>query len=297
MIKLQHIKKSFVSNNVLLDVNLEIADGEVYGLVGKNGVGKTTLLGIMSGIIDSDGGICMVDSKASGSDTIGSGHVGYLPDVPNFYENLTVGEYLDFLRMGSTTANEGEILTYADKMHLNLDVIIKKLSRGNRQKLGIISAILSKPNILLLDEPMSALDPLGRRDVVELIKSLKAKGMSIVLSSHILSDLETICDRVGFLNDGVIAREVDLRSGEGIVESYRVIFNSGEKIDTAIISEVFSDFEKKFLNNVLELIMKKPEDNAAVFAGLARMPYEIIRVEKNGFHDLESVMEKVIRHE
>lgn len=297
MIQLKNIKKSFLSNNVLLDVNLEIADGQVYGLVGKNGVGKTTLLGIMAGIIDSDSGSCMINSTAAGRDTIAGGHVGYLPDVPNFYENLTVGEYLDFLRMGANSASEGEVLTLADRMHLNLDVPIKKLSRGNRQKLGIVSAVLSKPDILLLDEPMSALDPLGRRDVVDLILSLKEKGMSVVLSSHILSDLESICDRVGFLNAGIIAREVDMKSGEGVVEFYRVTISPEEKVDTTIISQVFKEFEKKFLNNILELVIKRSEDNAAMFAGLAQLPYEIVRVEKNGSHDLESVMEKVINNE
>ena len=196
MLKVDGIRKSFSGNDVLRGVSFSIKQGEIYGLIGKNGAGKTTLLNIMAGLMDKDAGTLKKD-----------GVIGYLPDLPNFFEYLKTDEYLDFLLMDKDKKRRDELL---DMVGLKSGLKVKTMSRGMRQRLGIAAALVNNPDIILFDEPTSALDPLGRKDVKDILLNLKDKGKTIVLSTHILADMDKICDRAGFLHNGIIAKEVDV---------------------------------------------------------------------------------------
>jgi len=233
MIYLENVTKEFKGNFVLKGINLNIQDGEVYGLVGRNGAGKTTLLNIIAGISQCTAGVCKVNNEKNAE-----GGFSYLPDLPSFYDYLTIEEYVEFL-LG--TDFEGKLENYIkalEKLNFKPSAKIKSLSRGNRQKLGIYVATMKNPGIVLLDEPTSALDPVGRREVMELIKELKNGGTTVILSTHILADLEVVCDRIGFLNEGHIANEFDLNSPVLDTEcDYEVNIN-GETVDEAFIEKL-----------------------------------------------------------
>ena len=237
MIKVVDIVKSFSDHRVLDGVSFSLLEGEIYGLIGKNGVGKTTLMNIMAGLSKPDLGYCLF--KELNSDNNTQIKIGYLPDLPSFYEYLSAGEYLDFLLMGCHADRKKDLLNMVD---LSDDVKISTMSRGMRQRLGIAAAMVSNPDIILLDEPTSALDPSGRAEVMGVLSDLKKKGKSIVLSTHILADMERICDRVGFLSEGVIKKEIRIDSLDEGYKYIQVKFVEGE-VDRRSFDELNVEYE------------------------------------------------------
>lgn len=223
MINLQHIEKNYNSNCVLKDVTIHIPEGSIVGLIGKNGAGKTTLLNIIAGLTLPSSGICSIKADC---------RTGYLPDVPSFFEYLTVEEYLRFLRGNIKTNYETNLL---HQFGLHGHYRIQNLSRGMRQKLGILSVMSGNPHVFLLDEPTSALDPAGRAEIFEILRFLKSQKKTIILSTHILDDMEKVCDSVAFLSDGVIKSEYSLHDKHESTTDWIIRFS------TQIAPSLFTD--------------------------------------------------------
>ena len=239
MLTLNGIEKSFGDNHVLRGVSFQVNKGEIYGLIGKNGAGKTTLLNIIAGISSADDGEYTYDDAES---TVlnRKAKIGYLPDSPHFFEYLTCAEYLDFLLMENNSARRKDLL---ELVELSPDVRISTLSRGMRQRLGIAGAIVGNPDIVLLDEPTSALDPSGRADVLTILKELRHDGKSIILSTHILADMETVCDQVGFLADGVIKRNLHISDLDKYGNTITVSFGANE-VKESLLQAAHISWEK-----------------------------------------------------
>ena len=187
-------------------LSLQVERGEVFGFLGPNGAGKTTTLKILTGLIFPTAGTATMLGRPVGEPETFL-QVGYLPENPYFYDYLTPQELLDyFARFYRMTAPERrrrrdvvlEQVGISEFRHLAL----RKFSKGMLQRIGIAQAILHNPEIVLLDEPMSGLDPVGRREVRQLILQLKTAGTTVFFSTHILSDAEALCDRVAILNRG-----------------------------------------------------------------------------------------------
>ncbi len=208
MIRIENLFKNYGALEVIRGLNLGVGKGEVYGFIGHNGAGKSTTMNILSGLIRYQSGKCLINgmdiSQNRGKITADT---GYLPEDPVFYPNMTAVEYL---RMIGTLCGKsrGEIRKKSDFL-LELTSLkaaerrrIKGYSRGMRQRLGIAVTLFNDPSVLLLDEPSSALDPEGRKEVVNIISRLRDEGKTIFLSTHILSDIERICDRIGMLHNG-----------------------------------------------------------------------------------------------
>ena len=187
-------------------VNLQVAAGEVFGLLGPNGAGKTTTFKILMGLIRPTAGTARILGAAI-DDVKVRRRVGYLPEQPYFYDYLTAREFLlycgalcDLPRM-LASERAGELLSQMSLTD-SANKPLRKFSKGMLQRLGIAQALIHDPEVLFLDEPMSGLDPLGRREVRDLIVGLRARGKTIFFSSHILTDVEAMCDRVAILNRG-----------------------------------------------------------------------------------------------
>lgn len=277
MLKVDGIRKSFSGNDVLRGVSFSIKQGEIYGLIGKNGAGKTTLLNIMAGLMDKDVGTLKKD-----------GVIGYLPDLPNFFEYLKTDEYLDFLLMDKDKKRRDELL---DMVGLKSGLKVKTMSRGMRQRLGIAAALVNNPDIILFDEPTSALDPLGRKDVKDILLNLKDKGKTIVLSTHILADMDKICDRAGFLHNGIIAKEVDVR--ESADDKSYIIVGFKEKIADDFL-RIFETYEKINENMVKIFIdgMSKDRSQKKIFKILSETEYEVSSISTKE-HTLDDIFEEV----
>ncbi len=210
MIKLEHLSKSFGQKTVLSDITLTIEKGEIFGLIGKNGAGKTTLLSIIAGLADASGGACIVNGRSICKKERLS-NIGYLPDVPAFFEFMSVSDFLDFLyKKESGYKEKREALLKL--VGIQGETVIRTMSRGMRQRLGMAATLVNDPDVILLDEPSSALDPMGRHDLSQILLQLKQEGKTIILSTHILTDMEEICDRVGFLHNGTIVKTLSPKS-------------------------------------------------------------------------------------
>lgn len=198
ILSVKDLTKTYKSVCVLNKVSFEIEAGSVVGLLGPNGAGKTTTMKIIMDLIPKTSGHVHYDNKT---------RIIYLQDVPEFYDFYQVKEYLKFIlelnRFKGDKKSKIEETVKLVGLEAELNKRIKSLSRGLRQRLGIASSIIMNPDVLILDEPVSALDPIGRKEVFDLIGKLKGK-MSIIFSSHILSDIERICDHVILLDKGSI---------------------------------------------------------------------------------------------
>jgi ABC-2 type transport system ATP-binding protein len=191
---------------VLDKLSLRVERGEVFGFLGPNGAGKTTTLKILTGLIFPTEGTATILGQPIGQPEAFR-KLGYLPENPYFYDYLTADELLDyFSRFFPMTPQERRerrerVLEQAGLTEFR-DVALRKFSKGMLQRIGIAQAVLHDPEMVLLDEPMSGLDPVGRRDVRNLILQLKGQGKTVFFSTHILSDAEAVCDRVAILHRG-----------------------------------------------------------------------------------------------
>jgi ABC-2 type transport system ATP-binding protein len=201
---------SLTSREVIRGLDLTVETGEVFGLLGQNGAGKTTTIKMILSLIFPDAGTIRIFGQDASNVAV-KHRIGFLPENPFFYEYLTGREFLDFYGQlfGHDAAlrrrRAAEVLE-AVGMASRADLPLRKYSKGMLQRIGMAQALLNDPDLVILDEPMSGLDPIGRREFRDLILGLKARGKTVFFSSHILSDAEAICDRVAILKDGRLAR-------------------------------------------------------------------------------------------
>jgi ABC-2 type transport system ATP-binding protein len=187
-------------------LTLRVERGEVFGFLGHNGAGKTTTLKLLTGLIFPTEGTASIEGLPVGVPEAFR-QIGYLPENPYFYDYLTAQELLDYfacffpLTPSERRQRRDTVLEQAGLADFR-NVALRKFSKGMLQRIGIAQAVLHNPQIVLLDEPMSGLDPVGRRDVRNLILQLKNEGKTVFFSTHILSDAEALCDRVAILNRG-----------------------------------------------------------------------------------------------
>lgn len=207
MLRITGLRKSFGEKEVLCGLELSVPEHSIYGFIGKNGSGKTTTMKTILGLLKADAGEIWVNGEAvTYGQTPTNRYIGYLPDVPEFYSFMTAPEYLQFCAgITGMDASEGlrrsrellELVGLGEETHR-----IRGFSRGMKQRLGVAQALLARPKLLICDEPTSALDPVGRKELLDLLQSLREQT-TVLFSTHILSDVERICTDVAFLNHGV----------------------------------------------------------------------------------------------
>lgn len=210
MVTIRNLKKSYKSYPVLRGLNMDINDGDVYGFLGRNGCGKTTTMNIIANVIPKDEGDIQL---GDGTRRI---KIGYLPESPTIFGYMTAREYLEYI--AACVSYDGDISKRTEEI---LEIVglrdaanrrTKGFSRGMTQRLGMGAAIYRDPDLLIFDEPTSALDPQGRVEVISIINRLKSMGCTIVLSTHILSDVERVANRIGIMNGGVLAEEGEINA-------------------------------------------------------------------------------------
>lgn len=201
--------KMLVSN-----VNLHIKKGEIYGFLGRNGAGKTTIMKMLTGLISpTTGEIALFGQKLTETTKSGLKRVGSIIEYPIFFEHLTAMENLQLHCEYLGFYDKKAITQALDMVHLTgiEDKIVRDFSLGMKQRLGIVRAIITKPELIILDEPTNGLDPIGIKDMRDLIRMLNREyGITFLLSSHILGEIEQVADRIGVIKDGKLVNEVKL---------------------------------------------------------------------------------------
>ena len=217
MIKIQHISKRYRTVQALQDLSLEVPQGSVYGLIGPNGAGKTTLLRILGALIPPSAGQVWFDNEeVSQVPAKIQRRVGYMPDFFGVYPDLTATEYLDFYAGIHGIPHKKRARAVSDLLELvdltsKRDALVETLSRGMKQRLCLARALVHDPDVLLLDEPASGLDPRARVELRELLRTLQGMGKTILISSHILLELAQMCTDIAIMQAGhlIIAGDVE----------------------------------------------------------------------------------------
>lgn len=193
----------------LRGLDLKVAPGEVYALIGPNGAGKTTTFRILLGLVRPDRGTGTILDRPLG-DSEARRRLGFLPEVPCVYPYLTVAEFLHLAgRLSGTQAASRAVDRVLESFEIGplRGRLLRRLSKGQLQRVGIAQAALHDPPLLILDEPMSGLDPLGRAQIKDWIRAMRSEGRTVLLASHVLADVEALADRVGILRQGQVVLE------------------------------------------------------------------------------------------
>ena len=243
ILTIRGLEKRFGDKEVLRGLDLTVPEGSIFGFVGRNGAGKTTTMKAVLGLLRPDGGeIFVAGERVSYGQTPTNRYIGYLPDVPEFYSFMTPREYLrlcgETMNMPRAEIEErsGELLELVglgSERHR-----IRGFSLGMKQRLGIAQALLGQPKLLICDEPTSALDPIGRKEILDILLSVKDRT-TVLFSTHILSDVERICTDAALLEGGRIAMQGSIEELKGIkrAESFKIEVLGGAEM----IAKAFPD--------------------------------------------------------
>jgi ABC-2 type transport system ATP-binding protein len=221
-ILVEGLSKTYGTLKALDDLNLSIDTGVVFGFLGPNGAGKTTTLRILAGLSNPTSGQVWIEGEPVGPESSTRRRIGYLPEDPSFYPWMRAREFLVDLIGGLYGLARREAKSRANELLelVGLEEVAERriagFSRGMRQRLGLAQALMNKPSVLLLDEPVSALDPAGRHNILALIEKL-GEDVTVFMSTHILNDVDRICDRIGILDRGHL---VALDGREDLLERY-----------------------------------------------------------------------------
>ncbi len=210
-IQTQGLTKSYGKVQALRGVDLEVRRGEIFGFLGPNGAGKTTTIRCLLDLIRPDGGTLRVlDRDPQRESAAVRAQIGYLPGELRIDESFTVEAALRFFgQLRGNQIDETYLQELAKRLSLDLKLRIKNLSKGNKQKVGIVQALMHRPALLLLDEPTAGLDPLMQQQVLRAIREAQAEGATVFFSSHVLSEVEEVADRVGIIRSGVVVEVAD----------------------------------------------------------------------------------------
>lgn len=204
-IQVENLTCLYRNGRGIRNIDLEVRKGEVFGFLGPNGAGKTTLIRTLLGFIHPQAGkISVLGLDAISHSRAVRARVGYLPSDPALYDFLTGQQNLDFALAVRGVKDRARVKDLADRLEIDLKRRLKTLSRGNKQKVAIVAALAHDPDLIILDEPTSGLDPLVQETFAALIRAEQARGKTIFMSSHVLSEVEALCDRVGVIRDGEI---------------------------------------------------------------------------------------------
>ena len=275
MIETKILTKHYGNLTAVAKLDLSIQAGDIFGFIGPNGAGKTTTMRILATLLEPSGGSAFID----GLDVRKKGKqvrrlVGYMPDFMGVYDDLKVFEYLEFFAAAFGIARKKrkaivdgvlELTDLQSKQAFTVD----SLSRGMQQRLGLARVLIHDPKVLILDEPASGLDPRARIEIRELLRELKKMGKTIMISSHILSELEEICDHVGIIENGqlVFSGTLDeIRQRLGVHNKVQVRINDGHDKAIELLCALPQIEDVKRLGEELSVIFKEGQSSDGLIA-------------------------------
>lgn len=232
MIKIEHVSKSFDGHKVLDDVSIYIKPGTIYGIIGENGVGKSTLIQCLTGIYKQDKGNIQIDGEPIYENNETKLSIGYVADRNQFFPGYRIEQMVDFFKLTYPSFSEERFKKYNETFKLNPKSKVKNLSKGMQMRLSLMLNMAIMPKVLILDEPTSGLDALAKKQVLDfLIEQVDETGMTVVISSHHLSELERICDEITMLSKGKVVYQSSVETLKNKVRKLQVVFNNEVPVD------------------------------------------------------------------
>ena len=298
-IEIKNLSKTFKETKAVDDISINVEKGSIYGFLGPNGAGKTTTIKMITGLIKPDAGSIYIDGEKSEFSKFNKNiNIGFLPDVPEYYSYMKSWEFLQLCaklyEMNDIKKRVDEVIEISGLKGVKSK--IGSYSRGMKQRLGLAQALISKPSVIILDEPTSALDPVGRKEMLDLIYSMK--GIATVLfSTHILSDVERICDTVGIINKGKLLVEDNIENLKNLHNTKNILLNvngnSFEKIKSVFENTSWVDSVKKDNNQTVLSVndIDKAQNDIARVLYENRISLKSMSVEEP---DLEKIFIKVV---
>jgi ABC-2 type transport system ATP-binding protein len=285
-IQVQGLTKSYGKVRALRGIDLEVKRGEIFGFLGPNGAGKTTTIRCLLDSIRPDGGKALLLGLDPQVDPVAvQARTGYLPGEMAFYDNLTVERQLRFFSdIRSGRAEWGYVRQLAARLDLDLKPQVKNLSKGNKQKIGVIQALMHRPELLLLDEPTSGLDPLMQQEVLSLLREANTAGATVFFSSHIMSEVENVAGRVAIIRAGEI---VEVAGTESLTRRTlnRLTVRFKQAVDVAALGNLPG---VKLLSQVGQtaVTLQVAGDMEALVQALGRLPVLDLETERPSLEDV-----------
>ncbi|MGM9878659.1 MAG: ABC transporter ATP-binding protein [Bacilli bacterium] len=259
VLEIKNVSKKIGKKQILKDISLEVREGEVFGFVGPNGAGKTTLIKTMLGLYKQDSGTIKIKGLDINKDfEKAMENIGAIIENPEMYDYLSGKDNLYlYSKIGRKTKEDYQKqIIKSVKLEERISNKVKTYSLGMRQRLGIAQALIGKPKLLILDEPTNGLDPIGIKELRELIKTIsRENNIAVFVSSHILSEIELMCDRIAIIDNGEIIEVKDLNKSE-IEENVSVLIEVDDVENAKKCLEI-NNFESKISDNLLKVVTTK----------------------------------------
>lgn len=263
VIKVDNITKDYGSSRGVFDLSFEVNKGEIFGMLGPNGAGKTTTIRQLMGFIKSDkGNAKILDMNCFDKRENIQSKLGYLPGEIAFMDEMKGDDFINFIAEMKSIKNKNRIKEFIDIFELDANRKINKMSKGTKQKIGIVCAFMNEPEVVILDEPTSGLDPLMQKKFIDLILEEKKKGTTIFMSSHIFEEIEKTCDRTAILKNGrliAIENMEELKSKKN--KNFEVVFRTNK--DAENFKNKIS-FKSELNNNIVKILIANNEVNSFI---------------------------------
>ncbi len=272
IIEVEKLTKSYGAKRGIVDVSFEVAEGEVFGFLGPNGAGKTTTIRILMALLRADAGTAKVAGLDAWAKSVEVKRlVGYVPGEPSLDNNLTGGQILEYFANLRGGVDRAYLKSLIERLQLDTSRKFRQYSSGNKRKVVLIQAFMHKPRVLILDEPTSGLDPLNQQEFDAMVHEARAEGRTVFLSSHILSEVEKTCTRVGIIRDGQLVRVGGVAEVKAI-KRYEITITFADTVPADAFRSLEGVSEVEQLNNGHSVRVAITGSADAVVKAAARFP-------------------------
>jgi ABC-2 type transport system ATP-binding protein len=272
IIEVDKLTKSYGGKRGIVDVTFDVAEGEVFGFLGPNGAGKTTTIRILMALLRADSGTARIAGLDCWDGSIDIKRiVGYVPGEPALDPNLTGGQILEYFANLRGGVDRTYLKSLIDRLELDTSRKFRQYSSGNKRKIVLIQAFMHKPRVLILDEPTNGLDPLNQQEFDAMVREARGEGRTVFLSSHILSEVEKTCTRVGIIREGRIVRLGDVADVKAI-KRYEVTITFADAVPAEAFKSLEGVSEVEQLNNGHAVRVAITGSADAVVKAAARYP-------------------------
>jgi len=272
MIDVEKLTKSYGGKRGIVDVSFQVPEGEVFGFLGPNGAGKTTTIRVLMALLRADSGSARIAGLDSWNDSIAIKRlIGYVPGEPSLDPNLTGGQILEYFANLRGGVDQAYLKQLIQRLDLDTSRKFRQYSTGNKRKVVLIQAFMHRPRVLILDEPTSGLDPLNQQEFDGMAREAREEGRTVLLSSHVLSEVEKTCTRVAIIRDGSIVRIGGVHELKDI-KRYEITIAFAQPVPADAFSKVEGVAEVETLNNGSAVRLAIQGSADAVIKAAARYP-------------------------